>query len=220
MYSPPAFNTHSPVYQSIGYYPSMVEDRRLSYPTLIEDRRLSYHTMMEDRPASYCEYLSSSSQASFSDYEQSPVNVPEEYHTSVAGQQQYTPPPQKYIVPSMNYNHLMPSTGYYAQYDYVPTFHHEYNQYSNFSSPSPSTTTSSPVMSHQQEQLCGKKKTTTRANKKIMTTKKQPYPDTSNKLFECEHQDCGKVFKRSEHLKRHNRSIHTREKRKCVVYIT
>ncbi|KAI8082734.1 uncharacterized protein BX664DRAFT_237566, partial [Halteromyces radiatus] len=32
------------------------------------------------------------------------------------------------------------------------------------------------------------------------------------KTFECTEDDCGKVFKRSEHLKRHVRSIHTREK--------
>ncbi|KAG0167123.1 hypothetical protein DFQ28_004684 [Apophysomyces sp. BC1034] len=32
------------------------------------------------------------------------------------------------------------------------------------------------------------------------------------KMFTCKHDDCGKVFKRSEHLKRHIRSIHTLEK--------
>ncbi|KAL1932540.1 hypothetical protein VTP01DRAFT_8218 [Rhizomucor pusillus] len=32
------------------------------------------------------------------------------------------------------------------------------------------------------------------------------------KMFTCTHDDCGKVFKRSEHLKRHIRSIHTLEK--------
>ncbi|CEG65238.1 hypothetical protein CU097_015555 [Rhizopus azygosporus] len=32
------------------------------------------------------------------------------------------------------------------------------------------------------------------------------------KVFTCTHDDCGKVFKRSEHLKRHIRSIHTLEK--------
>jgi hypothetical protein len=34
------------------------------------------------------------------------------------------------------------------------------------------------------------------------------------KNFECTEGDCQKVFKRSEHLKRHIRSIHTKEKRK------
>ncbi|KAG0238650.1 hypothetical protein BGW41_008124 [Actinomortierella wolfii] len=38
-------------------------------------------------------------------------------------------------------------------------------------------------------------------------------PDTLGcKVFTCRFEDCGKVFKRSEHLKRHVRSIHTLEK--------
>lgn len=39
------------------------------------------------------------------------------------------------------------------------------------------------------------------------------------KVFTCKHDDCGKVFKRSEHLKRHVRSIHTLEKRKFSLFI-
>ncbi|KAF9429640.1 zf-C2H2 Zinc finger, C2H2 type, partial [Entomortierella beljakovae] len=39
------------------------------------------------------------------------------------------------------------------------------------------------------------------------------HPDTSGcKVFTCRVEDCGKIFKRSEHLKRHVRSIHTLEK--------
>ncbi|KAH7044890.1 hypothetical protein BKA57DRAFT_374413, partial [Linnemannia elongata] len=38
-------------------------------------------------------------------------------------------------------------------------------------------------------------------------------PDNSGcKVFTCRFEDCGKIFKRSEHLKRHVRSIHTMEK--------
>lgn len=38
-------------------------------------------------------------------------------------------------------------------------------------------------------------------------------PDVSGgKLFTCKAPNCGKVFKRSEHLKRHHRSIHTSDK--------
>ncbi|KAI9299677.1 hypothetical protein BJ944DRAFT_45603 [Cunninghamella echinulata] len=37
-------------------------------------------------------------------------------------------------------------------------------------------------------------------------------PTNCTKMFTCKHDDCGKVFKRSEHLKRHIRSIHTLEK--------
>ncbi|KAG0368199.1 hypothetical protein BGZ54_002474 [Gamsiella multidivaricata] len=39
------------------------------------------------------------------------------------------------------------------------------------------------------------------------------HPDNSGcKVFTCRFDDCGKIFKRSEHLKRHVRSIHTMEK--------
>ncbi|KAG0231544.1 hypothetical protein BGX31_005482 [Mortierella sp. GBA43] len=37
-------------------------------------------------------------------------------------------------------------------------------------------------------------------------------PDISNRVFTCNLDDCGKLFKRSEHLKRHVRSVHTLEK--------
>ncbi|CAG8573777.1 1722_t:CDS:1 [Ambispora leptoticha] len=39
------------------------------------------------------------------------------------------------------------------------------------------------------------------------------------KCFECTYTGCGRVFKRSEHLKRHVRSIHTLERRKCVKFV-
>ncbi|OAD72203.1 C2H2-type zinc finger transcription factor, partial [Phycomyces blakesleeanus NRRL 1555(-)] len=35
---------------------------------------------------------------------------------------------------------------------------------------------------------------------------------SGQKMFTCTKDECGKVFKRSEHLKRHIRSIHTLEK--------
>ncbi|KAF9183122.1 hypothetical protein BGZ51_004229 [Haplosporangium sp. Z 767] len=37
-------------------------------------------------------------------------------------------------------------------------------------------------------------------------------PDATGRLFTCIFGDCGKLFKRSEHLKRHVRSVHTLEK--------
>ncbi|KAF9125625.1 hypothetical protein BGX30_000386 [Mortierella sp. GBA39] len=37
-------------------------------------------------------------------------------------------------------------------------------------------------------------------------------PDTPSRVFNCLIDDCGKLFKRSEHLKRHVRSVHTLEK--------
>lgn len=39
-------------------------------------------------------------------------------------------------------------------------------------------------------------------------------PNHGVRMFACKTEGCGKVFKRSEHLKRHIRSIHTMEKRK------
>ncbi|KAI8883269.1 hypothetical protein K501DRAFT_126363, partial [Backusella circina FSU 941] len=37
-------------------------------------------------------------------------------------------------------------------------------------------------------------------------------PNHGIRTFACKTEDCGKVFKRSEHLKRHIKSIHTMEK--------
>lgn len=48
---------------------------------------------------------------------------------------------------------------------------------------------------------------TTRTNTSTRTGKEK-------RTFACQVSECGKVFKRSEHLKRHIRSIHTNEKRK------
>jgi hypothetical protein len=45
-------------------------------------------------------------------------------------------------------------------------------------------------------------------------------PTLGTKMFTCKHEDCGKIFKRSEHLKRHIRSIHTLEKRKSPPSLT
>lgn len=39
------------------------------------------------------------------------------------------------------------------------------------------------------------------------------------KQFLCSGEGCGKVFRRSEHLKRHIRSIHTKEKRKYFIQL-
>ncbi|KAF9360498.1 hypothetical protein BGX26_009046 [Mortierella sp. AD094] len=37
-------------------------------------------------------------------------------------------------------------------------------------------------------------------------------PDVSSRVFTCGVEECGRLFKRSEHLKRHVRSVHTLEK--------
>ncbi|GAN03949.1 hypothetical protein MAM1_0052d03405 [Mucor ambiguus] len=50
----------------------------------------------------------------------------------------------------------------------------------------------------------------------VTSNDRKKYKKTSSepgvKLFLCEYDDCGKLFKRSEHLKRHIKSIHTKEK--------
>jgi hypothetical protein len=42
-------------------------------------------------------------------------------------------------------------------------------------------------------------------------------PDGTTRVFTCLVDSCGKQFKRSEHLKRHVRSVHTLEKRKFLL---
>lgn len=55
------------------------------------------------------------------------------------------------------------------------------------------------------------------SNDRKMYKKASSGPDM--KQFLCEYDDCGKLFKRSEHLKRHIKSIHTKEKRKSIHLI-
>ncbi|KAG0286232.1 zf-C2H2 Zinc finger, C2H2 type [Linnemannia gamsii] len=43
-------------------------------------------------------------------------------------------------------------------------------------------------------------------------------PDTPTRVFNCMIDDCGKLFKRSEHLKRHVRSVHSLEKPFICAY--
>ncbi|KAF9909182.1 hypothetical protein EC991_008942 [Linnemannia zychae] len=55
--------------------------------------------------------------------------------------------------------------------------------------------------------------TTSGAPKRSRGRRVSSHPDNSGcKIFKCRFEDCGKIFKRSEHLKRHVRSIHTLEK--------
>ncbi|KAG1446820.1 hypothetical protein G6F56_009455 [Rhizopus delemar] len=52
------------------------------------------------------------------------------------------------------------------------------------------------------------KKTMTRSRGRRVSN----LPSSGARIFHCRTEGCGKVFKRSEHLKRHIRSIHTLEK--------
>ncbi|GAN10546.1 hypothetical protein MAM1_0368d10089 [Mucor ambiguus] len=73
------------------------------------------------------------------------------------------------------------------------------------SSPPPSLPSPSPQQPHQQR---------TRGRRVSNV------PNQGLRMFECKSEGCGKVFKRSEHLKRHVRSIHTMEKRSFQMSIS
>ncbi|GAA5799334.1 hypothetical protein HPULCUR_004748 [Helicostylum pulchrum] len=192
------------------------------------------------RRMSYSDYLScsASSQGSFSDYESSPPlngTTTEEYQPIAAGQQQkfYYPfeqqtqpqplqqQPGAHMLDYYRYECLVE---YQKQQDFqhlmmMPSpIYNEYDLISTLSSPSCSTTTSchtSPVL--EQETIPtittggGKKKSATRVKRNAAAASVTTNQDQA-KNFPCLHDNCGKVFKRSEHLKRHVRSIHTREK--------
>jgi hypothetical protein len=179
MYSPTQqyYNLNNQMYCFNNYYPQPVE----------QERRMSY-----------TEYLSSSnsSQGSFSDYEQSPVNISKDYfphHQVIAGQSLAA---EKFFVPSM----MLPQQFYYPMMDMSPT---------------PSMT-SSPIISPMVEEIKQVKKQKKR-NVCVKQKKQKEQEENTERNFPCHHEDCGKVFRRSEHLKRHIRSIHTREKRKSFV---
>lgn len=74
---------------------------------------------------------------------------------------------------------------------------------------SPPTTTLSPNNNTKVTKRNSKAKSTRSRGRRVSNN---PSVAAGQKMFTCEHDDCGKVFKRSEHLKRHIRSIHTLEK--------
>lgn len=183
------------------------------------------------RRMSYSDYLScsASSQGSFSDYDSSPLNGTEEYQPIAAGQQQKTYYPFEQQQQQQPGAHMLDYYRYECLVEYqkqqdlqhlmmMPSpIYNEYDFVSALSSPSCSTTTSchtSPVI--EQETLCGGggggKKKSTRVKRYAASASAANQDQAKN--FPCLHDNCGKVFKRSEHLKRHVRSIHTREKRK------
>lgn len=57
---------------------------------------------------------------------------------------------------------------------------------------------------------------TKKARGRPVPTKDTLLKPGSGRAYACPVQDCRKVFTRAEHLKRHTRSIHTNEKRKCM----
>ena len=59
---------------------------------------------------------------------------------------------------------------------------------------------------------------TKKARGRQVPTKDMLLQPGTGRVFACPVESCRKVFTRSEHLKRHTRSIHTNEKRKCHRY--
>ncbi|GAA5812400.1 hypothetical protein MFLAVUS_005852 [Mucor flavus] len=187
---------------------------------------MNYYPQVDNsRRISYSDYLScsASSQGSFSDYDSSPLNGTEEYQPIAAGQQQKTYYPfeqqQQPGAHMLNYYPYECLMEYQKQQDLqhlmmMPSpIYNEYDLISTLSSPSCSTTTSchtSPVIEQEIITSAGSKKKSTRVKRYAAAASVTNQDQAKN--FPCLHDNCGKVFKRSEHLKRHVRSIHTREK--------
>lgn len=79
----------------------------------------------------------------------------------------------------------------------------------------PMTPVSPPLLmkdSYYPQQEDNKKKTPRSRGRRVSSV-----PGCGARMFTCKADGCGKVFKRSEHLKRHIRSIHTLEKRKYFL---
>lgn len=203
-----------------------------SYPSTTTTTTSAYNyypapQQQEDRLMSYSDLLSCSTSSQTSDYERSPCT--EDYHpmvTVAAGQQQvYYPGFHDYyqqhyestIQKQQDLQHfmMMQSPIYNHPYHHQPQQQQQQKKNTTEFISSPCSTTisschTSPVIA--QETL--KKKKRSPIVKRIPSISTQE----SQKSFPCIHNNCGKVFKRSEHLKRHVRSIHTKEKRKLPKY--
>ncbi|KAK9723253.1 hypothetical protein K7432_002102 [Basidiobolus ranarum] len=96
-----------------------------------------------------------------------------------------------------------PFTEHYAQFAEHPTM-----------SPMQCHMTVPSYIPHSMEQPTPVNHSVPETPKRSRGRKASSKPDTTSgaKSFICDYPECGKVFKRSEHLKRHVRSIHTLEK--------
>jgi hypothetical protein len=108
------------------------------------------------------------------------------------------------------------STGYYH---YIPQLHQGWPVH-NIVFPSPPPTINSYLLPQVMYQnniptspIPEQKQTMTRPRGRRVSN----IPNNGVRTFACKTDGCGKVFKRSEHLKRHTRSIHTMEKRKLLL---
>ncbi|KAG2213967.1 hypothetical protein INT47_001237 [Mucor saturninus] len=168
---------------------------------------MNYYPETDNRRMSYSDYLSSSSsssQGSYSDYESSPLTGTEEYYPVVAGQPKFYYQQQVYpFVQQQNEQPGATPMGYYPSYDCLI----DHLMLPAVASPPPPSSAPAAALVMKAETSGKQRIHHSRAKRSPTSSKNQ-----DDKNFPCHHDDCGKVFKRSEHLKRHVRSIHTREK--------
>ncbi|KAI8330955.1 hypothetical protein EDC96DRAFT_527896 [Choanephora cucurbitarum] len=174
------------------------------YQTLLQD---SYHythqQQMRRMSHEDCAYLSSD--ASFSSQENSPLNGNLDYYPSMInyGHMSFPQPTEKMYpvmyLASQSSNIWAPSMYQNYMVDPLPVVS------SQRMTPSLSSTSSNISLDQQTD----KKKTIKKMRKRPEVTHSHA---EGTKQFSCDYENCGKVFRRSEHLKRHIKSIHTREK--------
>lgn len=161
-------------------------------------------------------------EASFTDHQQSsPFHPYEDYHPLEKRRLSYlpsspaypmdwytsSPPPMMYAPMDM---YTTTSSPYLSCYNTIPQGIIRDRAPSSSSSSSDSSYVDSPPASRRTS-TATTKVVKPRSSRKVSNC---PAVDSDQKMFACTYDGCEKVFKRSEHLKRHIRSIHTLEKRK------
>jgi hypothetical protein len=102
-------------------------------------------------------------------------------------------------------------------YHYIPQHHHQVWPVHHHNIVFPANSYLVPQEMYQQSPpspIPEQKQTMTRTRGRRVSN----IPNNGARTFACRAEGCGKVFKRSEHLKRHTRSIHTLEKRKLPLH--
>ncbi|ORZ01787.1 hypothetical protein BCR43DRAFT_433507 [Syncephalastrum racemosum] len=79
-------------------------------------------------------------------------------------------------------------------------------------SPSPTTSCNNTTNIITPAKKLSKARKSSSNSKRSRTRGRSIADDSEDRRYPCEETGCGKVFKRSEHLKRHHRSIHARDK--------
>ncbi|KAI8359986.1 hypothetical protein BD560DRAFT_405114 [Blakeslea trispora] len=186
------------------------------YQTLLQDSYYFTH-QQQMRRMSHEDSAYLSSDASFSSQENSPLNGNLDYYPSIInyGHMPFPQQPTEKLYPVM----YLASQQQSSNNLWSPSMYQNY-MIDPLQSPivssqrmTPSlSSTSSNSSSLDQCQLPGKKKSTAKKMRKRTEVACSQPEHQVTKQFSCDYENCGKVFRRSEHLKRHIKSIHTREK--------